>query len=245
MMRVYDEDGNMLAVLENADACGYHLPHNDLWTATFTLPQRDPKNAFCQMHNYVDLEDGPRQLGLYRIIKVPDDEMVGEDGAPLTTYECEHVAATLLDDPLFGYHEIGGNGITTADVIRYILDAQSTPRWRLGECDFSDQFVYKFENTDLLTALLSLGQVLTEPYDWVFDTSTTPWTVSLKRAELTPSCGIYYARNLKEIRRTQDATTVVTRLYLLGYGEGVNQLTVKEINGGLPYIDADNIDPKH
>ena len=36
-----------------------------------------------------------------------------------------------------------------------------------------------------------------------------------------------------------DASALVTRLYPLGYGEGVNQLTIKPVNGGIPYIDAD------
>lgn len=239
MIQVYDQNADMLAILENASSVSYSLPHNDLWTASFKLPSRDPKNEFCQMHNLVSIEDGPRNIGMYRIISVPDEDVTGLGG--YVEYSCEHVAATLLDDILFGYHEIGGGSIRTDDVIRYILNKQETIRWQLGQCDFSNRFMYKFENATLLGALLSLGQVLTEPYTWDFDTTTTPWTVSLLKAESAPSCGIYYQRNLRQIKRTKDATTLVTRLYLLGYGEGVNQLTVKEINNGLPYIDADTI----
>ena len=229
----------MLAVLDYADAIGYTLPHNDLWTATFRLPAADPKKAFCQMHNLVSIDDGPRNIGLYRIISTPSDDVT--DLAGYTVYNCEHVAATLLDDILFGYHEIGGGSIRTADVIRYILAQQETPRWQLGVCDFTNRFTYKFENVTLLSALLSLGEVLTEPYTWDFDTTTTPWTVNLRKADTAAGCGIYYARNLQKITKTVDASTLVTRLYLLGYGEGVNQLTIKDINNGLPYLDADTI----
>ena len=239
MIKVYDQDSAMLAVLDYADAIGYTLPHNDLWTATFRLPAADPKKAFCQMHNLVSIYDGPRNIGLYRIISTPSDDVT--DLAGYTVYNCEHVAATLLDDILFGYHEIGGGSIRTADVIRYILAQQETPRWQLGVCDFTNRFTYKFENVTLLSALLSLGEVLTEPYTWDFDTTTTPWTVNLRKADTAAGCGIYYARNLQKITKTVDASTLVTRLYLLGYGEGVNQLTIKDINNGLPYLDADTI----
>ena len=114
-------------------------------------------------------------------------------------------------------------------------------RWQLGACEFSDQFQYHFENVSLMSALLRLGEVLTDEYTWDFDTDTTPWTVNLLRADSAAGCGIHYGRNLVKITKTMDATALVTRLYPLGYGEGVNQLNIREANGGTPYIDADTI----
>ena len=229
----------MLAVLDYADGVTYNLTHNDLWTAGFRLPSTDAKNALCQMHNLVSIEDGARDIGKYRIIGVPNDLITDRGG--YVEYSCEHVIATLLDDILFGYHEIGGGTVRTADVIRYILARQEVERWRLGVCEFENRFAYKFENNTLLTALLSLGEVIDEPYTWDFDTNTTPWTINLRKADSAPGCGIYYKRNLQQILRTVDASTLVTRLYLLGYGEGVNQLTIKDINGGLPYLESDTV----
>lgn len=238
-VKAYSQAGKLLGVLENAGEIAYSLPHNDLWTASFALPSNDPKNAICQAHNMVRVPDGVRDLGLYRIVGMPTSEETAQGG--VKTYSLEHVMATLLDDVLFGYHEIGGPGVGTAQVIRYILDRQTTRRWVLGVCEYADQFAYKFENCTLLSALLSLGNVLTDEYTWDFDTSTTPWTVNLRRADTSPGCGIHYMRNMVEIEKTMDATTLVTRLYLLGYGEGVNQLTIRDVNGGLPYIDADTV----
>lgn len=238
-VKAYSQAGKLLGVLENAGEIAYSLPHNDLWTASFALPSNDPKNAICQAHNMVRVPDGVRDLGLYRIVGMPTSEETAQGG--VKTYSLEHVMATLLDDVLFGYHEIGGPGVGTAQVIRYILDRQTTRRWVLGVCEYTDQFAYKFENCTLLSALLSLGNVLTDEYTWDFDTSTTPWTVNLRRADTSPGCGIHYMRNMVEIEKTMDATTLVTRLYLLGYGEGVNQLTIREANNGLPYIDADTV----
>ena len=242
---VYGADGALLAVLENAGEISYVLTHNDLWTGSFSLPADDPKNAFCEAHNLVKLPDGTRDLGLYRIVSMP----TSEDGVTggVKTYSVEHVMATLLDDVLFGYHEIGGEGVTTKDVAEYILGFQTVKRWVLGTCEFSDEYAYKFENTSVLASLLSLSNVLLDEYTWDFDTSTGdgteahPWTVNLRKADASAGCGITYMRNMVGIEKSMDASTLVTRLYLLGYGEGVNQLTVKDVNGGLPYIDADTI----
>lgn len=240
---VYDQAGRLLAVLENATDVSYVLTHNDLWTASFSLPSGDPKNALCEAHNLVSLPDDNRKTGLYRIVGMP----TSQDGTPggQKTYSIEHVMATLLDDVLFGYHEIGGEGVTTRHVAEYILSHQTVKRWKLGACEFADEYAYKFENTALLPSLLSLANVLTEEYTWEFDTSSgsgteaDPWIVNLRKADSTPGCGIHYMRNMVEIEKSMDATTLVTRLYLLGYGEGVNQLTIKDVNGGVPYVEAD------
>ena len=42
-MSVYDQSGDMLAVLDNAEY-SYDLKHNDLWTGSFSLPSADSKN---------------------------------------------------------------------------------------------------------------------------------------------------------------------------------------------------------
>ena len=166
---VYDQSDRLLAVLDNASDVSYVLTHNDLWTASFSLPADDPKNAYCQAHNLVRIPDGSRDIGLYRIVGMPTCQM---EAGGVRTYSLEHVMATLLDDVLFGYHEIGGEGISTRAAAEYILSKQTVKRWRLGACDFADEYAYKFENTALLSSLLSLANVLTEEYTWTFDASS-------------------------------------------------------------------------
>lgn len=34
-----------------------------------------------------------------------------------------------------------------------------------------------------------------------------------------------------------DASGIANRIYALGYGEGVNQLTIAGVNGGKPYVE--------
>ena len=230
---LYSRQGAFLGVLENAGDVGYLLRHNDLWTATFTLPQKDPANALCQPFCRVRLTDGERDTGLYRIIAAPEGDVTAEGG--LITYQLEHVMATLLDELAFGTHTVTG----FAAALRYILSLQQEPLWQLGTCDFDDQAEHSFEDVPLLTAMTELAEGLGEEYTWDFDTSGAQWTVHLRRADDTPGCGIYYGRNMQGIRRTIDATATVTRLYPLGRGEDDERLTITAVNDGVPYIDAD------
>lgn len=238
-VQVYDQSGELLAVLENAGRVEYELKHNDLWSGSFELPAHDPKNQWCQARNLVRLPDGYRDTGLYRIVGAPTAELTDRGG--IIQYQLEHVMATLFDDVLFGYHEVGGEDVTTGQVISYILSKQTVARWQLGQCDFDSEYQYSFENVTLLSALMSVAEPLQDEYTWDFDTSTTPWTVNLLQAETTVSCGIHYGRSLSGIQKTMDASGLCTRLYPLGYGEGVNQLTIKSVNNGVPYIESDTV----
>lgn len=79
-------------------------------------------------------------------------------------------------------------------------------------------------------------------YHWTYDTDSYPWKVNLLALPTASRCMIIKGKNMQQIKRTKDASQLCTRLYCKGYGEGVNQLTIKDVNNGLPYIDADTID---
>lgn len=237
LLWVYGPDMRLRCILENAATVSYELKNNDLSVASFQLPVEDPNGALIQAHDFVRIQDGGVEIGLFRVISWEGSMIPG--AGIFTTYQCEHVIATLLDSVMNGDHIIGSGDMKTADVIRYILSCQKAPLWELGECDFDDAFEYVFSNQDCLTALMSLGKVLVGRYRWTYDTSQLPWLVSLKKASTKPRCGLNYRRNLGDIVRTVDATRLVTRLYPKGNGEGINQLTIKEANGGVEYIDAD------
>ncbi len=243
LLWVYGPDMRLRCILENAATVSYELKNNDLSTASFQLPVEDPKGDLIQAHDFVRIQDGGVEVGLFRVVSWEGSLIPG--AGIFTTYQCEHVIATLLDSVMDGDHVIGSGDMTTADVMRYILSFQTTQLWALGECDFDDAFEYVFSNQDCLTALMSLGKVLVERYRWEYDTSELPWLVSLKKAPTKPRCGLNYRRNLGDIVCTVDATRLVNRLYPKGNGEGINQLTIAEVNGGVKYIDADpeNVDP--
>lgn len=234
IIRVYNTNMKKIAYLENAYDISYQLPLNRLWTASFTLPINDNKNKYCEPFNYVEIYDGAERIELFRIM--PSTLTRNEQG--YITYECEHVLATLLDDVLFQYHQIGDINTNTISVLRYILDRQTTKRWQLGICEFTRKFEYKWENENLLSALFSISEPFDEDYRWEFDTTALPWRLHLKKAPTKFMSDLIYKKNMTEIKKEVDPSNIVTRLYCLGYGEGDNQLNIKAINNGIPYLEA-------
>jgi len=229
--------GKRLAFLQNAYKVSYSLEYNTLWLAEFTMPFDDPKNQYCKYFNRVEIWDGDRYIGLFRIIPIDSER---NDSDRSITYTCEHVLATLIDDVMQGWHQIGNIGVHTPRVLQYIIDHQTTPRWILGECDFQRQYLYGWENENLLAALFSVPRPFTEDFRWEFDTRSTPWVLSLKRPPNEVLTDLRYKKNMKGVQKRIDPTQLCTRLYPFGYGEGVNELNIAELNNGKLYIDADS-----
>ena len=83
--RVYDQNMQLLAVLENADKVGYVLKSNDLSTATLSLPTPDPKNEYMAAHNIVRIYDGDDgkflfDLSTQSVIRLPEGEKEVSEG---------------------------------------------------------------------------------------------------------------------------------------------------------------------
>lgn len=232
-IKIYDTNMRELARLENAYDISYELTLNALWSCSFTMPNDDPKIKHCKPYNFVELFDGGERVELFRIMP----STFTKADKSYTVFDCEHVLATLLDDVLFRYHQIGNYGVYTDRVIRYVLDRQTTKRWQLTECDFRRQFEYKWENENLLAALFSIANPFVEDYAWRFNTTSYPWSLSLKKLDADYKADIQYKKNMQGIEKEEDPTNLVTRLYALGYGEGDNQLDIRKVNGGKPYLE--------
>ncbi len=234
-VKVFDQYMREIAILDKAFDVGYSCLTNKVNTATFSLLISDPKNEYCQPFNYIKLYEDGRFLDTYRIM---NNVLEQNQSTYQITYTCEHVLATLIDTLLFQYHEIGGLGTYTADIIRYLLSKQS--RWILGNCEFSRQFQYEWQNENLLSALLAIIQEFDESALYTWDTSVYPWKLNLIAPSNEIKAYLRYGRNIKGIKRTVETKGVCTRMYALGYGEGVNQLDISKVNPtGKPYIDAD------
>lgn len=231
MLELFDRSRRRVAILDNAYGIEEDKKINSVWYLNFSLPESDPKNQYCNTFFYVRYNGGE----LYRIM--PKTRVAEETGS--YSYQCEHVIATLIDNVMYGYHIIGNIGTYTRDCINYILGKQIENNWVLGDCDFSFQFEYGWENENLLAALFSVATPFADPYIWVTDTSTYPWTLHLRRLEQgNPECYIMLKRNLLSFQSEDSPENICTRIYPLGYGEGINQLGIKEINSGIPYIQS-------
>lgn len=237
MIELMENDGMTLkAPIDTAIRCGYKQTLNELDTATLEMAASDPITDLIDVpSSWIRLTDGEDYIGLFRVKSAVHAEQAS--GATVT-YEMESAECTLLDDMLIGHHELGGTELDTRWVLDYILARQSTARWELGACDFTDQYQYNFEDVTLLEAIMSLGEVLVDEYAFAFDAREKPWTIRLQKLDQEATRALVYGRNVSAIQRTIDGR-IVTRLVGRGYGEGDNQLTVAAINGGLDYIDAD------
>lgn len=233
MLNVYDLNRKKSAVLQNAFSIVETHELNQIYTLSFSLPADDEKTQFCQPRHYVRWgEDGE----LYRI-KAPK---YSESNTSVITYECEHVITTLVDNVMFGSFQYGGASVKTSAVITWLLNQQKVQNWQLDECEFDRKFEYLWEQENLLNALYSIPKEFAQPYKWVFDTTVYPWRISLKIIDLTINPE-YYLRarsNILASGTDADYANICTRIYPLGYGEGVNQLNIKDVNNGVPYLQS-------
>ncbi len=236
---ILDRQLRPLAYLDTAADIGWELKYNELNTAEMSLSSDDPKNSYCQALTFVRLWDGERDLGVYRISGMPSGE--GQAGG-MMTYSLEHALATLLDDVIYGALALAN--VPFGDAIRQLLDKQTTKTWALGDCDFDAPISPEVESETILSGIQKCCEQLEDEYVWQYDTSSLPFRLHIRRAEQEDSCGIHAGRNLIQVRRVMDASSVVTRLYLLGGAdEAGNQVTVEQLTEGkVPYIDADTVE---
>ena len=237
--KVYGRDHQFLGELPTAKT-SYNLKDIPLDTGKITLPLKDTGNALLAPLNYVDMYDYGLHVGKFRVIGEPSSSIKASGGS--IDYKLEHVLATLCDNILPGYFEIGGTDYSLRDCIEYLLSFQTVKRWQLGQCDFDTYFQYTLSKPSILAALLALAKPLLEDYIWTWDTDTYPWTLNLVRKSTKVECEARYLRNMLEINRTVDYADLCTRAWPYGFGEGgVNQLTIREANNGIGYLDADTI----
>ena len=205
---------------------------NGISTFSFKVPKNDTKTEYIKKRRFVRYDDGEA----YRIIDLSDvKNAVGYKHA-----SCEHALATLADDVMFQDHVVGNIGQDTAYVINYILSFQRVQRWVLKRCDFSYSYEYGWSSENLLNALFSITKPFTDLFKFETNTHVYPYELSLVRIDpqATPQFYVFERLNFLEEHRKEESGEVFTRLYGLGAGEGVNQVTIAEVNGGVPYLDA-------
>lgn len=243
MLNVFDLNRRKTAILQNAYNITETHELNNIYTLSFQIPNTDDKVQYIQPFHYVRYGNNGE---LYRIVKT--DLSDGETA--ILKVDCEHVIATLVDDIMFGVFEFGDGHVSTTgqpinvyyteNCIRDLLNQQKKANWTLDKCDFKYYYQYLWEQENILNALYSVPKCFVSPYKWTFDTQSYPWKISLKKIDTTirPEYYIRAKRNLLSSGTAQDFADICTRLYPLGYGEGVNQLTIKDVNGGKAYLEA-------
>lgn len=226
---------NLVTILENAYKIGYTKETNNLWTCSFSLPLDDPKREDVTAKRFLELWDHDKYIGKFI---VNPKKTVKNDSDRSITYNCEHVLSTLHSDVLFRYHQF--TGYNTEQVLSMLLDLQETKHWQLGTVEIIRDSEYSWENEDsLFNATFSVPKPFNEPYLWTWDDAVYPFILNLVYPDDEKVDEIRYGKNLKGIEKDEDSTNLITRIYPLGYGEGVNQLGIESVNGGIPYLQAE------
>ena len=230
--RLYDAALRPAGELRTAEIAELKLRMIPLSTAVL----RVPTDAAVGFRTFVELYDaGGRRIDLFRVSEIPERAHGGEGMARLS---CDHALCTLKDDILPGYVQLGGATQDLRGAVEAVLAHQTGPvRWELDRCDFETRYEYGMSCENLLAALLKLLEPLE---DWMIVTDTGGGRLRLSIVRLTDEDAgeLRYHRNMAGIVETVREEGFATRLYPLGYGEGVNQLDIRSVNGGCPYIDA-------
>lgn len=204
-----------------------------MWTCQFTLPLNDKKNEHVKPKYFIELYDHDRYIG--KFIVNPKKTIKNESTNEIT-YSCEHVLSTLHSDVLFGYFQY--TNYTTRQVLEFLMQQQEVKHWRLGTCAFTRYFHYAWENEDsLANAIFSIPKPFDVPYLWTWDDKVYPFVLNLVEPPTQVKDIIAAGKNLKGIEVDDDPTNIVTRIYPLGAGEGINQVNIKKVNGGVPYLE--------
>lgn len=206
-----------------------NLSLTPLSTACMDLPLGE---AAVQVGMFFELFDLTGSVGFFRVCSI--ETRCG--ATAVQRIHMEHALCTLGDHILCGYTELGGAEQSTGQVISRLLQGQAL--WILDQCDADFHFTYSFENENLLTALLSLTAPIQQPMMWSCDFTARPWKVSLVNLHTEASCEARLNRSAKSVNISVDRSSLCTRIYPLGYGEGADQLTIASVNGGVKYLEA-------
>ena len=226
--RLLDRAGRFLGLL-HPSRLTLTLSLTPLSRAEMVLEEEEAREV--RVGEMAELFSARGSEGVFRVTRVRTEV----DGRVKRTVTLEHALVTLADRVLFGYTEL--SGMTLREVVSRLLEGQD--RWRVGEVEAATRFSYAFENENVLTALLSLTAPMEEDMAFETDMTGTPWLLHVRKLPSRADCEIRRSRNLIRAEITRDMEGMVTRLYPLGYGEGADQLTVKAVNGGVPYLEAE------
>lgn len=231
--RIYDAHMRPLGDLRTAEFTDLKLRQTPFDTVTLTVPTADA-GSFGYRH-FVELFDSDgKRIDVFRVSEVPKKTYAPGGMMRMT---CDQALCTLKDGLIPGYHQFGGTTQNLRGAIDAVLAFQSEPLWVLERCDFDTRFEYGICDESPYTALLMLLEPLSEAMITT-DTTARPWRLSVVRMTDEDASELRYSRNMEEIVETIQDGFFATRLFPRGYGEGVNQLTIRDVNGGLEYIEA-------
>ncbi len=231
--KIYDVGLNRIGELRTARITDLRKKQTPFTTATVTVPVEDIGSFGYRQ--FVELFDAAgERIDIFRVTGMPSKKYAPGGMVKLT---CDQALCTLQDGLIPGYHQFGGTSQNLRGAVEEVLAFQNERHWVLDRCEYDTHFEYGICDEAPFTALTMLLEPLTEPMI-VTDTSAYPWKLSILKMTDEDASELRYSRNMEEITECIQNADFATRLYPRGYGEGVNQLTIRDVNGGVEYIQA-------
>ena len=169
-------------------------------TATMTL-----SDDSVQMHDWVELFTVRGSIGVYRVTDI--------ETAPRrdTTLNLRHAIDSLSDDVWAAQTDFDG---TVDEYLADLLAQQTVERWQLGECDDTSDWKKSGINYNRLSELLWELADDRRGYMFVYDFTTTPWTLSFKAVASTVAAEVRLSRNAESVQIRRSDQDMCNRLYL-------------------------------
>lgn len=240
MVYVKDKSLNDIGALEKALQVHPTIKANKLWSASFSLPGDDPKNELCNHFNFIEIISRlGRNKGLYRVMPTQTQK---DASTNLITYNCEHAIGTLMDDVMEGQHVF--TDMTTKEVLQEILDLQTVKHWELGTVEINNYLNYAFEDENsLLGPIFEIPKNFIDPYLFAYDTTVYPFKLHLLKASDEVVAEMRWGKDMGDFNKVADPTGIINYVIPKGEGEGVNKLTIEDVNDGKNYLkDQASID---
>lgn len=223
LLEILDQQQNRLAYVATFGTKEKEkLPQAYEWTLTFAVPMTDPGYQYIEEFNFVRVGGANGQLFTIRKI----EETLAMDGSTIGVVFCEHVSYELLDDYLVDNRAVdssAGFALHTALI--------NSPQFTVGTVEPTGI------NTGYFVQCTPTKAINLVMERWGGEAKFDNREVNLlNQRGADKGLQIREGKNLKTLKRTVDATSIVTRLF----GYGMDGITVESINGGLAYIDSAN-----
>lgn len=215
---VLDKNGAWEAVLENAYDIIVSGEINGEDTLSFSIPFEDSKRQYIDNEKKIQIVDD-----VY-IIRTVTDSKDSSGGAVTEVY----AEAEFYDLAYSVRKEEKAFDAEKADVaMAYALEGTE---WNVGTVNVSTKRTWTSTEKNALSILRAVADM--HGGDLVFDCPNR--LVHLLTLSGKDSGALFmYGKNMKEIERTVDTTSLVTRLYAVG----ADGMTFADINGGKAYVE--------
>lgn len=222
-VEVHDTAGALVEILDLAHRVGYEKAANKATLIHFDLPRNDPKwsaiVAFREVWLYDDLD---QLVDIARIMPVVEGRNASGIKADVV---CEGWATVLQDDLVAA--ELTFTNQTVTAILTALLAYQTVTRVTLGTIDatLNATISMRVSYENVMRACWEVRNIV-GGYISVEPLAGSPLTRQLHlRADPGQDIGqrVHLGLNLRELSKRTDPAAVMTKLYPLGRGEGINQ----------------------